>query len=202
MQPIPLSDDFKKRIAVAMLNISHNRGYPHFYLSNHPLANQNGMVSLARHVASACILGRWIEADQVVLLKNGDPDDVRLENLDVVSRSELLKRISPYHLNRVECVCLRCGDTFTDCPSHAARRKYCSPECAQKARQKFDISKEELAKLVWQVPKTTIAAWYGVSDKAIAKRCKKYGIESPGRGYWAKVKAGTLDVATHLGGSA
>jgi hypothetical protein len=199
MQPIPLSDAFKEKIAAARSNLSFNNGYPHFYLPGHPLANQNGMVSLSRHIASVHVLNRWIEADQVVLLKNGDPDDVRVENLDVVSRSELLKRISPYPLNRVECVCQRCGDTFSDCPSHAARRKYCSPECAQKARQKFDIPKEELAKLVWQVPKTTIAAWYGVSDKAIAKRCKKFGIETPGRGSWAKVRAGTLDVATHAG---
>jgi hypothetical protein len=202
MQPIQLTDAFKEKIAAARSNISFNNGYPHFYLPGHPLANQNGMVSLARHIASVHILRKWIKADQVVLVKNGDPDDVRVENLDVVSRSELLKRISPYPLNQVECVCQRCGDTFTDCPSHAARRKYCSPACAQKARQKFDIPKEELAKLVWQVPKTTIAQWYGVSDKAIAKRCQKYGIESPGRGYWAKVRAGTLDVATHVGGPA
>ncbi|MEA3349867.1 MAG: hypothetical protein U9Q82_04525 [Chloroflexota bacterium] len=189
---IDISNDLEHRIEKAMLNISYNNNYPHFYLPRHPLANNNGMVSLSRHVASVHLLKRWITADEVVIIKNGDLEDVRLENLEIVSRSDLLKRISPCSLNQVECVCERCGETFTDCPSHAVRRRYCTPECAQKARRKFDISKEELAQLVWEFPKTKIAEWYGVSDKAIAKRCKIFGIESPGRGYWRKAETGTL----------
>lgn len=55
--------------------------------------------------------------------------------------------------------------------------------------RKFDISKEELQQLVWEMPTERIAEKYGVSDVAIAKRCKKLGIEKPGRGYWAKKRS-------------
>jgi biotin operon repressor len=47
--------------------------------------------------------------------------------------------------------------------------------------------KEELQKLIWEKPCAKIAKELGVSDKAIEKRCKKYGIEKPPRGYWAKL---------------
>ncbi len=53
-------------------------------------------------------------------------------------------------------------------------------------------TKEELEKLVWQKPTMHIAKIYGVSDNAIAKWCKKYGISKPPRGYWNKLKFGKL----------
>lgn len=47
-------------------------------------------------------------------------------------------------------------------------------------------SKEELQKLVWEKPTVQIAKEFGVSDKAVEKWCKTYGIEKPPRGYWVK----------------
>jgi 5-methylcytosine-specific restriction endonuclease McrA len=47
-------------------------------------------------------------------------------------------------------------------------------------------TKEELEILVHTHPTSTIAKQLGVSDVAISKRCKKFGIEKPGRGYWTK----------------
>jgi len=46
----------------------------------------------------------------------------------------------------------------------------------------------ELSALIWKVPATHIAKQYGVSDKAVEKWCKHYGIEKPGPGYWRKLK--------------
>ena len=43
---------------------------------------------------------------------------------------------------------------------------------------------------VWAEPVRTLADRYGVSDVALAKICKKMAIPLPGRGYWAKKKAG------------
>lgn len=43
---------------------------------------------------------------------------------------------------------------------------------------------------VWAEPVRTVAERYGVSDVALAKICKKMAIPLPGRGYWAKKKAG------------
>lgn len=48
-------------------------------------------------------------------------------------------------------------------------------------------SKENLEKLVWEKSTVQVAAELGVSDVAIAKKCKALGIEKPPRGYWAKV---------------
>ena len=39
------------------------------------------------------------------------------------------------------------------------------------------------------MPTSQVAKIFNVSDKAIEKRCKKFGIEKPPRGYWAKKEA-------------
>ncbi len=46
-------------------------------------------------------------------------------------------------------------------------------------------SKEELTQLIWSKPMKDLATDFGVSDKAIAKWAKGYGIALPGRGYWS-----------------
>lgn len=54
-------------------------------------------------------------------------------------------------------------------------------------RRKVDRpSKEELTKMLWEKPTLQIAKDFGVSDKAIEKWAKAYGIVKPARGYWAK----------------
>ena len=42
---------------------------------------------------------------------------------------------------------------------------------------KFDITKDELKRLIWEKPTTEVAKMFGVSSNAIAKRCRSYGIE-------------------------
>jgi len=56
-------------------------------------------------------------------------------------------------------------------------------------RRKFNPLREDLEKLVWEQPTLHVAKMFGVSDKAVDKRCKLLGIQKPGRGYWAKLKA-------------
>lgn len=53
-------------------------------------------------------------------------------------------------------------------------------------------SKEELEKLVWEQPSSTLGKLLGISDVAIKKRCRRLGISKPPRGYWAKKKAGLI----------
>ena len=48
---------------------------------------------------------------------------------------------------------------------------------------------EELNKLLWEKPTLAIAKDFGVSDKAIEKWAKAYGLTKPPRGYWAKQAA-------------
>lgn len=51
-------------------------------------------------------------------------------------------------------------------------------------------SNEDLFDMLWSEPATTVAKRLSVSSVAIKKRCKRLGIETPPRGYWAKLAAG------------
>ena len=69
---------------------------------------------------------------------------------------------------------------------------YCSNSCSVRDRdnRKFEISKEELEKLIKEIPMTKIGKMFGVSDNAVKKRAKLLGIElQDRRGYWMKMKA-------------
>lgn len=52
------------------------------------------------------------------------------------------------------------------------------------------VSRETLYAEVWSEPVTEVAPRYGLSDVGLVKACKKLFIPVPGRGYWAKLKAG------------
>jgi len=86
--------------------------------------------------------------------------------------------------------CLKCRKTlYIGNSSGFCRHCYPSSDASEiilEKRAKLIITKEELQKIIWEIPSSQIAAMYGVSDKAIEKRCKKLGIEKPPRGYWAK----------------
>lgn len=51
------------------------------------------------------------------------------------------------------------------------------------------VTREELYDLVWTTPMRKLALRYGLSDVALAKTCRRLGIPTPGRGYWAKLAA-------------
>jgi hypothetical protein len=44
----------------------------------------------------------------------------------------------------------------------------------------------ELHRQVWAEPMRTVAKKYGISDVALAKRCRKWGIPLPVQGHWNK----------------
>jgi hypothetical protein len=84
-------------------------------------------------------------------------------------------------------VCLVCGKIICN----NTKNKLCA-DCLPKSRRKFEVTKEELEKLVWEMPTVKIAILFGVSDKSIEKRCKLFGITKPPVGYWNKVQAGKI----------
>jgi hypothetical protein len=65
-------------------------------------------------------------------------------------------------------------------------------ESRLKSRKVDRPSKEELKKMLWEMPTVQLAKKFGVSDKAIEKWAKAYNLEKPPRGYWEKLKAGKL----------
>jgi hypothetical protein len=52
------------------------------------------------------------------------------------------------------------------------------------------LSREELYELVWSKPIVELAKDFGLSDVALAKRCRRLAVPVPGRGYWARIAAG------------
>jgi Zn finger protein HypA/HybF involved in hydrogenase expression len=109
--------------------------------------------------------------------------------------------------NKLENLRLLCPNCHSQTPTYSGKDRkviYRCVECNNKISNKnnkrcnscaihperglkFDITKEELEKLIWEKPTTQIAKSFNVSDKAIEKRCKKFNIEKPPRGYWKKL---------------
>lgn len=81
----------------------------------------------------------------------------------------------------------RCQKCSKEHPSSGLDTRKNKPEL-----RKFDPSPEELKELVWEIPASKVGEHFGVSGRAIKKRCRKYGIETPGRGYWQKKRAGKV----------
>jgi hypothetical protein len=93
--------------------------------------------------------------------------------------------------NRLWNLCLLCPNCHSQTNTFAGRKLKLNREKVVKVRiarvypRKVERpSKEELAKMLWETPTTRIASKYGVSDKAVSKWAKKYGLEKPSRGYW------------------
>lgn len=90
-------------------------------------------------------------------------------------------------------------EDFTDFTDVAHKRTYkdfgkeitksLTEESRYKARKVVRPTKEELANLLWEMPTIKIATQFGVSDKAVEKWAKSYGIDKPPRGYWTKKTA-------------
>lgn len=51
------------------------------------------------------------------------------------------------------------------------------------------MSRQPLFEAAWQRPLTEIAAELGVTDVGLRKICDRHDIPTPGRGYWAQVRA-------------
>jgi len=88
---------------------------------------------------------------------------------------------------QVTKICIRCKKPFTVPAAHQDRRKHCSVLCCTLDRRLFEVTTDELYALVWSRPTTEVARLFGVSDKAIEKRCKRLGIPKPPRGYWLQI---------------
>ena len=60
------------------------------------------------------------------------------------------------------------------------------------------LPRSQLYELVWSKPVTEVAKDFGMSDVALAKRCRAVRVPIPPRGYWAKVAAGQTPRKTPL----
>ena len=60
------------------------------------------------------------------------------------------------------------------------------------------LTRQQLHDLVWSKPVRDVAKDFGLSDVALAKRCRAVHVPIPPRGYWAKVAAGQTPRKTPL----
>lgn len=53
-----------------------------------------------------------------------------------------------------------------------------------------ELTREQLYERVWATPLQRLAVEFGLSDVALAKRCRRLQVPTPPRGYWARLEAG------------
>jgi hypothetical protein len=105
-------------------------------------------------------------------------DKLISSSLEKIDYSCYIKQKKP------EKKCLDCGKIIYQI---SIRCKKCTDVLPHK--RKFEISKEELEKLIKEKPYTEIGKIFGVSDNAVKQRAKLLGIGLEMRlGYWAKFK--------------
>jgi hypothetical protein len=59
-------------------------------------------------------------------------------------------------------------------------------------RERKTMTAEELLRSVWSKSTVELAKDFGVSDVAISKKCKAFGIPKPPPGFWRRVEAGKI----------
>ena len=61
----------------------------------------------------------------------------------------------------------------------------------QEEKRQWPPTDEELKDLVWQMPQEQIGKLYGVTGRAVGKRCEERKIKRPGRGHWQRTRRDT-----------
>lgn len=152
-------------------------GYLYFIDPNHPLAFGNAhCVYDHRHEASVK-LDRWLREDEVVHHKDGNRANNRHDNLEVLgfgTHSQLHHEALGHRLRR-EAICPICGTHFT---SRSGKGKvYCSIGCLGHANRRTPWpSRKQLQTDMQSLSWLAIGRKYGVSDNAVRKWARKYGL--------------------------
>lgn len=171
-----------------MNRIIDSNGYVYIHMPNHHRAKANGLV--AEHIVVAeKMLGRKLEDLEEVHHEDRDKTNNTTENLYVFATKEdhvryhhngLMIKVDDYYTSPSVAhkisTCEICGDEF-EYLTKSQTGKYCSHKCYHKAIRKAERpSKEELINLIKTKSFLQIGKDYNVSDNAIRKWCKSYGL--------------------------
>lgn len=174
-----------------------NNNYKEIYMPNHPYARQNGTVFEHRINAEKKI-GRFLLPTEVVHHIDEDRTNNSLDNLIVFKTSADHTRfhktgkiqalndgtyISPIEEHRMH-KCIQCNKSYT-LTNNWYSTLFCCKECKniykENNHNKDDycnekVSKETLDILIHQYPFTSIGKMFNVTDNAVRKWCKNYGL--------------------------
>lgn len=169
--------------------IDKTLGYVYTIDISNPYGDVNGKVYQHHHVMCNHI-GRRLNSDECVHHIDRDKTNNDLSNLQLMTYAEHAKLHAIEDRGYVSetRTCTHCNKLFE--VSSKSDQEFCSAICASTSTRKFDISREELYTLVWSMSTVEVAKYLGVSDVAVAKRCKLLNVPKPPRGYWNKIKAG------------
>ena len=84
-------------------SVDEASGHLVFFDPEHPLARQNGMVSMGRHVLSVK-LGRWLGAEECVHYVDGNTQNVEPDNLVLVTAHRTWKNALIALIPVVACI--------------------------------------------------------------------------------------------------
>lgn len=155
-------------------------GYILVYVPEHPFCikqpENSGWAYEHRYIIE-CELGRQLRKDEHVHHIDGNKTNNDRCNLHLMSASE--HSTLHYHMRHTNVArgplpyCKVCGKQV-----NTHRNKYCSPACAKLgARKHTRPSKEVLEAVIMSgTPATAIGEMYGVSDNAVRKWARQYGI--------------------------
>lgn len=159
-------------------------GYCIFRDTTHPLAYNEGVVYLHRHVASITC-GRWLSSDEHVHHIDENKLNNSPENLQVLSASEHSSIHNPTtefgkdDRCLEEYICEYCGSIFHPFRT-SLTKKFCSQECYNRNKIKNkEITKELLNELIPKYTWIKLGEMFGYSDGGIRKRAKALGCNIP-----------------------
>lgn len=126
----------------------------------------------------------------VIHHKDENPTNNAASNLEPLTRAEHALRHKP---PRVETVCPRCGVAFMVKQSQVERwnKNYCSLNCTRLSNRVVERPSKIMLveQLINQPNYLELGRQYGVSDNAIRKWCKQYGIPHLSS-YWRSLSDG------------
>jgi len=162
-------------------------GYPYVYMPSHPNTIGNSGCVYEHVLVAEKTLNRYLRPGETVHHIDANRSNNSPENLMVFAESkyhtmyhmshgrgelvELSDGTFIYKLSKTVNKCVQCGkDTLS--------KEFCSSKCASFQQRHVEWpTKEELEEMVYKkVPFLTIGKRFGVSDNAVRKWCKNYGI--------------------------
>jgi len=113
-------------IVVILYNRGMKNKFPYIQrcgFKGHPNANKNGVI-LEHRLFMAEHLKRALTKDEIVHHINGDPKDNRIENLQIISRKEHVKKHNKPR-KYVRLICKSCNKVFFKPNNQVATKKNC-----------------------------------------------------------------------------